>query len=66
MPTIHWFRRDLRLADNPSLVAAVEAARRADDEVVAMFVVDPALWAAAGAPRLAYLARSLHALDEAT
>lgn len=66
MPTIHWFRRDLRLADNPSLVAAVEAARGADDEVVALFVVDPALWSAAGTPRLAYLARSLAALDEAT
>lgn len=65
MPTIHWFRRDLRLADNPALVAAVDEARRADDEVVPLFVVDPALWASAGTPRLAYLARSLGALDEA-
>ncbi|WP_421740415.1 cryptochrome/photolyase family protein [Cellulomonas sp.] len=65
MPSIHWFRRDLRLADNPALLAAVEEARAADGEVVPLFVVDPALWRAAGAPRLAYLARSLRALDEA-
>ena len=64
VPTIHWFRRDLRLADNPALLAAVEQARAADDEVVPLFVVDPALWRSAGAPRLAYLARSLRALDE--
>ncbi|KQT01392.1 cryptochrome/photolyase family protein [Cellulomonas sp. Leaf395] len=65
MPTIHWFRRDLRLADNPALLAAVDQALAADDEVVPLFVVDPVLWRSAGAPRLTYLARSLHALDEA-
>ncbi|WP_426594799.1 cryptochrome/photolyase family protein [Cellulomonas sp. McL0617] len=65
MPTVHWFRRDLRLADNPSLLAAVEAARSSDDgTVVPLFVVDPGLWATAGAPRLAYLAASLRALDD--
>ena len=64
MPTIHWFRRDLRLADNPSLLAAVDAARDDDGLVVPLFVVDPVLWATAGAPRLAYLAHSLRALDE--
>ncbi|GIG40069.1 cryptochrome/photolyase family protein [Cellulomonas phragmiteti] len=66
MPTICWFRRDLRLADHPALLAAVEAARAADDDVVALYVLDPALWRSAGAPRLAYLAASLRALDEAT
>lgn len=65
MPAVHWFRRDLRLADNPALAAAAEEARRSDDEVVGLFVVDPALWSAAGAPRVAYLARSLRALDGA-
>ncbi|WP_043656700.1 deoxyribodipyrimidine photo-lyase, partial [Cellulosimicrobium cellulans] len=66
MPTLWWCRRDLRLADNPALVAAVQAARDADDEVVALYVLDPRLWGAAGDPRRAYLARSLAALDEAT
>ena len=66
MPTIHWFRRDLRLADNPALLAAVDEAGTLGDEVVPLFVVDPVLWRAAGSPRLAYLAQSLGALDEAT
>ncbi|MBD8059885.1 deoxyribodipyrimidine photo-lyase [Cellulomonas sp. JH27-2] len=64
MTSVHWFRRDLRLADNPALVAAVERARADEGDVVALFVVDPALWSSAGAPRLAYLAASLRALDD--
>ena len=43
-----WFRRDLRLADNPALLAAVEEARASGDgRVVPLFVVDPVLWGAA-------------------
>ena len=55
-----WFRRDLRLADNPALLAACEA-----DQVVPLFVVDPLLWSRSGPVRRAYLSRSLAALDEA-
>ncbi|WP_238993224.1 cryptochrome/photolyase family protein [Nocardioides caldifontis] len=55
---VMWFRRDLRLADNPALLAACEA-----DGVVPLFVVDPALWGPAGAVRRTYLAGSLTALD---
>jgi deoxyribodipyrimidine photo-lyase len=58
--SIMWFRRDLRLADNPALIQAVEAA----DEVVPVFVLDPALWRPAGAPRRAYLLASLHSLRD--
>lgn len=54
-----WFRRDLRLRDNPALVAAAEAGG-----VVPLFVVDPALWDRSGDTRRAYLVRSLHALEE--
>ena len=53
-----WFRRDLRLHDNPALLAALEA-----DEVVPVFVVDPALWTRSGPVRQAYLAASLRSLD---
>lgn len=53
-----WFRRDLRLGDNPALLAAA-----ADAEVLPLFVVDP-IFAAAGAPRLAFLNDCLAALDE--
>lgn len=59
-----WFRRDLRLADNPALLAAVDAARAdGDGRVVPLFVVDPALWLPSGPVRLAYLDASLRALD---
>lgn len=64
MPTtIAWFRRDLRLSDNPALV---EAAHRAgpDGDVVAFFCLDSRLRAPAGAARLAYLSRCLRAFDE--
>jgi len=53
-----WFRRDLRLADNPALVAAGSDGA----DVVPVFVVDPT-FAASGAPRLAYLHDALGSLD---
>jgi deoxyribodipyrimidine photo-lyase len=59
---IHWFRRDLRLGDNPALHAAAEAG----GDVLALYVLDPRIWGSAGAPRRAYLARSLAALDAQT
>lgn len=55
-----WFRRDLRLQDNPALVDAVQA----DRSVLGLFVLDPALLGPSGAPRLAVLSRTLRALDE--
>lgn len=59
-----WFRRDLRLLDNPALLAAVETARAdGDGRVVPLFVVDPVLWSAAGPVRQAYLIASLRSLD---
>ncbi|MFM7678802.1 MAG: cryptochrome/photolyase family protein, partial [Roseiflexaceae bacterium] len=63
MPTIHWFRRDLRLADNQALHMA---AHESDGQVIPLFVVDPTLVQSArvGPNRLAWLAarlRTLHA-----
>ncbi len=58
---ILWLRRDLRLADHPALQRAAAGGH----DVVPLFVVDPALWAVAGPPRQAWLARSLRALDDA-
>jgi deoxyribodipyrimidine photo-lyase len=55
-----WFRRDLRLLDNPALVAATEAG---GGSVLGVFVLDPALLAPSGAARLAVLYRTLRALD---
>src|SRR3954453_6592518 len=53
-----WFRRDLRLADNPALLAACDAGG-----LLPLFVVDPALWGPSGQVRRAYLSASLAALD---
>ena len=58
-----WFRRDLRLADNPALLTAVDDAGPGGD-VVPLFVLDDHLRRASGAPRLAFLYRTLRALDE--
>ncbi|MGZ6804061.1 MAG: cryptochrome/photolyase family protein [Nocardioidaceae bacterium] len=56
--SVMWFRRDLRLGDNPALLEAAAA-----DGVLPLFVIDPALWGPAGVSRRAYLAASLRALD---
>jgi deoxyribodipyrimidine photo-lyase len=54
-----WFRRDLRLRDNPALLTAAEHDRR----VLGLFVLDPQLIRPSGAPRLAVLCRTLAELD---
>lgn len=58
-----WFRRDLRLLDNPALLAAIAQSRDAGDgRVVPLFVIDPAVWDPASPIRQAYLVASLDAL----
>jgi deoxyribodipyrimidine photo-lyase len=54
-----WFRRDLRLADHPALLAAIDAG----SDVLPVFVRDPRLMASGGA-RVKRLEASLAALDE--
>ncbi|TWD79197.1 deoxyribodipyrimidine photo-lyase [Kribbella amoyensis] len=61
-PALMWFRRDLRLADNPALLDAVAAG---DGRVTGLFVLDPALWDPAGGPRRDHLITSLKALSDA-
>src|ERR1700760_3421126 len=51
MSAVLWFRRDLRLGDNPALLAAAD-----EGPVVALFVLDDA-------PRVAFMYRTLRALD---
>ncbi|WP_343979559.1 deoxyribodipyrimidine photo-lyase [Kribbella koreensis] len=58
---VMWFRRDLRLADNPALLDAVAAG---DGSVVGLFVLDPLLWDQSGGPRREHLAGSLRSLSE--
>ena len=57
--SIFWFRRDLRLRDNPALLAAIAES----DEVIPLFIIDLHIANRAGEFRRAYLAESLRALD---
>ena len=57
--TVMWFRRDLRLADNPAWAAATNNS----DRVTCLFVIDPMLWKRAHPRRRAMLAGHLAALD---
>jgi deoxyribodipyrimidine photo-lyase len=57
--SIMWFRRDLRLGDNPALLAAAGSA----DRVLPLFVLDPALLGTAGR-RAERLRASLAALRD--
>ena len=61
-PVIVWFRQDLRLADNPALIAAIATSQ----PVVAVYVLDevtPGKWAPGGASRW-WLDKSLSALSQ--
>ena len=57
---IMWFRRDLRVGDNPALLAAIESC----DEVIPLFILDKSQIAEAGEKLLAYMGQSLRSLDQ--
>ena len=61
VPAVVWFRRDLRVHDNPSLVRAL----REHGEVVPLFVLDPRLLEGRfrSVNRIAYMLDCLRALD---
>ena len=59
MPSIMWFRRDLRLSDHPALTEAA-----AHGEVLPVFVFDPKQLAGNEAVSRTYLYRSVRALNE--
>ena len=61
-PVIHWFRKDLRLADNPALSSAAESGH----PVLAVYILedgDSDPWAPGGASKW-WLHHSLKALDQ--
>ena len=60
MPTLLWFRRDLRLHDLPPLLDAAEP----DGEVLACYVLDPRLESSSGQRRLQYLYDALRELRD--
>lgn len=62
MCVIYWLKRDLRIEDNPTLLAAM-----ARGPVLPVYIVEPELWAQpdASARQWAFLAESLQALQDA-
>ena len=64
-PAIYWLRRDLRLADNPALLAAAAAAEARHAQLLPVYVWEPRerrRWAPGAAARW-WLWHSLSALD---
>ncbi len=59
MPALWWIRRDLRLSDNPTLLAALGR----DACVIPVFILDPHLLARTPARRQHFLFNGLRALD---
>ncbi|WP_214368077.1 cryptochrome/photolyase family protein [Pseudonocardia sp. H11422] len=59
--SVVWFRRDLRLSDQPTLLAAADAGPRA----LALFVLDPRLLDPSGPARRTFLYGCLRGLDAA-
>ncbi len=59
-----WFRRDLRLDDNPALLASAHGSDGQKADVLGVFVADEALLKPSGAPRRHFLAGCLRALTE--
>ena len=62
---IHWFRKGLRLTDNPALLASLEAHKGSHLELRPVFVLDP--WfvkhGQVGENRWRFLAQTLEDLD---
>ena len=58
--SIFWFRRDLRLNDNPALLAAIAES----DQIIPVFILDPRQIEKLGDKGKAYLTQSLQLLDQ--
>ena len=66
MTSIVWFRRDLRLSDNPALLQGLGQldGHGPGQDALALYILDPRLWAPASPTRRAYLLDSLQALKQ--
>lgn len=62
---IHWFRKGLRIHDNPALIDAIDRARTKKYYLRPIFIVDPSIltWMTVGANRWRFLQQSLVDLD---
>ena len=64
---IHWYRKGLRIHDNPALIAAIEAVQKTKNHVLRpIYILDPEwtqFWRM-GANKWRFLQQSLVQLDE--
>lgn len=62
---IHWFRKGLRIHDNPALVDAIEVASKSKHYLRPIFILDPLIvtWLKVGPNRWRFLQDSLTDLD---
>lgn len=64
---IHWFRKGLRIHDNPALIAAIEAVQKSEEYVLRpIYILDPEwthFWRMS-ANKWRFLQQSLVQLDE--
>ncbi|XP_015036266.2 cryptochrome-2 [Drosophila pseudoobscura] len=65
---VHWFRKGLRVHDNPALTQIFSAANAAPEKfhVRPIFILDPGIldWMQVGANRWRFLQQTLHDLDQ--
>ncbi|XP_044742491.1 cryptochrome-1 [Chrysoperla carnea] len=63
---IHWFRKGLRIHDNPALLAAIEEAVKSSSALRPIFILDPLIltWMRVGPNRWRFLQQSLDQLNE--
>ncbi len=59
-----WFRRDLRVADNPALLAATELAQETNQRILALYILGPRTWQNMSPVQQHYLVASLKSLNE--
>ena len=65
MAQIMWFRRDLRIGDNPALAEAIKRTEQdGQAQLAAVYVLGPRTWAAMSSVQKHYLMASLAKLDE--
>ena len=60
---VMWFRNDLRLADNPALLAAIKWAKENDGAVLPVFILDDVISDQLGGAAKWWLEKSLTALN---
>ena len=63
---IHWFRKGLRLHDNPNLQAAIDQLKGTQNCLRPIFILDPEIikWMKVGPNRWRFLQESLQNLDD--